>query len=79
MFNTFVGATLNDASHKFCAKLTVDFSSSKSAEAEAADFKSCVGKYESAFGIFRQERNLFNRKLDEIDQAGGNRYAPYMR
>ena len=67
MFNTFVGATMNDASHKFCAKLTIDLSSSKSAEAEVANFRSCVDKYESAFRIFRQERDLFNRKLDEID------------
>ena len=79
MFNTFVGATMNDASHKFCSKMTIDLSSGKAAEEEAANFHSCINKYESAFGIFRQERALFNSKMDELEAAGGNRYAPYMR
>ena len=73
-YSQFTWNQYSSMSHKFCSR-GLNFSSGKFGEAEQQRFQTCLGKYDQAFSLFKQEQNVHFDALAAIDKIGGDRYA----
>ena len=65
-----------EMAHKWCVpQSNINLSSSKFSDAENQRLQNCLGKYHAAQLVFEEERNLFARRIQELEERGISRFA----
>ena len=63
-----------EMSHRYCSS-SLNLGSSKNSEVEQQRFQTCLGKYQEAFSLYKQEENVHYSALEAIDRVGGDKFA----